>query len=84
MSATQNPIQPILAMRLQSAVALGISLRMLDYLIAQRLLETRRLGRRNLVVYKSLLQFARHAHPFVGQKHVSPDGPDNAPEEGAQ
>ncbi len=42
----------------QAAQALGISLRMVDYLIARGELKTRKVGRRVLLPYESLKQFA--------------------------
>ena len=61
--SSSNYVASILIGRKQSATALGVSLRTLDYLIAQKQLEARRLGRRVLVVRKSLERFAAVNRP---------------------
>jgi len=51
-------LEPILVSKKVSATLLGISVRKLDYLIAEGKLETRNVGRRVLLPYKSLVRFA--------------------------
>ena len=46
------------------AELLSMSVRSIDYYIAQGLLETRRNGTRVLISRDSLLRFARTNHPF--------------------
>lgn len=47
-------LSPILISKASAAGMLGISVRSIDYLIAGKKLETKRLGRRVLVVFTSL------------------------------
>ena len=54
----------ILYARKSAAELLSISVRAIDYYIAQHLLETRRSGSRVLITRASLLSFARKDHPF--------------------
>ena len=58
----------ILGSRRDSARALGISIRMLDYLILRGELRARRIGRRVLLEKSELERFARKDHKtrFVG------------------
>jgi hypothetical protein len=46
-----------------AARMLSISVRSLDYIIAARGLDTRRIGRKVLVPHASLVRFARGDHP---------------------
>ncbi len=57
-------LEPILVSRSQAADLLCISRRSLDYIIASKKLETRRIGRRVLVPYTALKKFAKADHPF--------------------
>jgi excisionase family DNA binding protein len=54
----------LLLPRKEVALALGISLRSVDHLIARRLLPTRRVGRRVLVPVTAIEKFAKEDHPF--------------------
>ena len=49
--------------RKTAAEMLSISVRTLDYLISQRKLETRRIGRKLLIPRESLRRFAAADHP---------------------
>ena len=51
-------LQVLLSKR-EAADALGVSLRMLDYLIARKELSVTRIGRRVLVLRKTVEEFAR-------------------------
>ena len=48
--------------RKEAAFSLGLSVRSVDYLISNRDLETRRVGRKVLVIRESLRLFARGNH----------------------
>ena len=52
----------LLVSRKNAALALGVSVRTVDYLIEQKELESRRIGRRRLVPRASLERFARMDH----------------------
>jgi excisionase family DNA binding protein len=52
-------MEKLLESRQGTASALGISLRMVDYLIAQGKLRARKLGRRTLVPKSEIERFAR-------------------------
>ncbi len=62
--------EPILLSKRESARALSISLRKLEYLIAAKELKVRRIGRRVLVPRRSLEDFARRDHPVRNQFEV--------------
>ena len=48
--------------RKTAARMLSISVRSLDYLIAAKRLDTRRIGKKVLVTHRSLIQFAQENH----------------------
>ena len=80
----KNEIEPILVDKKRTKELLGgLSLRSIDYLIAGQLLETRVLGRRRLIVYRSVVAFAKRDHPgpLAGDHGPAPDTdrPFNAP-----
>jgi hypothetical protein len=58
--------------RKEAAFSLGLSVRSVDYLISNRDLETRRVGRKVLVIRESLRLFARgnHTNPIRPQAVV--------------
>ena len=49
--------------RKTAALMLSISVRSIDYIIAAKGLDTRRIGRKVLVTHASLVRFARGHHP---------------------
>ncbi len=51
-------VKPLLLSKKDSARILGISVRKLDYMIAQGILKTKQIGRRCLLRYSDLLKFA--------------------------
>ena len=55
----------LLVSKKEAARLLGISVSSLDYLIRQRELTIRRLGRRTLIATESLHAYARHDHVRV-------------------
>lgn len=55
-------IRPILVGKRQAAQLLGISLRKIEYLISLKELPMRRCGRRVLIPYKALVEFAKRDH----------------------
>lgn len=61
-------MEPLLLARREAAKALGICLRMLDYLIERGELPARRVGRRVLIPRAALEKFARrdHGSPAAG------------------
>jgi len=62
----------ILVSKREAARLLGISVTSLDYLIRQRELSIRRLGRRTLVSTESLRAYARHDHARVRELTLVP------------
>jgi hypothetical protein len=58
--------------RKSAALALSISVRSLDYLIARKAFTTRRIGRKVLIPLASMLQFAKGDHfgPVNGEEIV--------------
>jgi excisionase family DNA binding protein len=52
----------LLLSKREAAQKLSISVRSIDYLIGNKKLTARRIGRRVLVTYKSVLEFARADH----------------------
>jgi excisionase family DNA binding protein len=51
-------LEPLLVSKKEAAALLGISLRQVDYVIAQGKLRTRRIGRRVLLPFRAVRQFA--------------------------
>ena len=49
--------------RKEAARQLSISVRSLDYLIAAKKLDTRRIGRKTLIPHGELVRFAKGNHP---------------------
>jgi hypothetical protein len=66
-------IEKWLFSRKESAYALGVSTRSVDYLIQQRKLETRRVGAKVLVTRESLRRFAAGDHPEPIRPHEKID-----------
>lgn len=64
----------LLISRREAAIALGVCLRTLDYLIARGELPARRLGRRILIPRSALEQFVRrdHASPAPAGSNSKP------------
>ena len=64
MQATVTPITSsrLLYSRTEAARQLSISVRSLDYLIAGRELETRRIGKKVLIPHASLVRFSQGNH----------------------
>jgi excisionase family DNA binding protein len=63
-----TPVAPIVATRLlydrkEAARQLSISVRSLDYLIAAKELDTRRIGKKILIPHAELVRFAKGNHP---------------------
>lgn len=58
----QPTTERLLYPRKDAAYQLGVSVRTLDYLIARKELETRRIGKKVLVTRKSLTRFANANH----------------------
>ena len=65
-------MEPLLLGRKEAAAALGICLRMLDYMIAHGELAVRRVGRRVLIERRELERFARgiHVTSVVKESHA--------------
>jgi len=58
-----NTLPKVLLSKKEAAQALSISLRSLEYLIAQCLIHTRRIGRRVLIPVAAIEKFAKQNHP---------------------
>jgi hypothetical protein len=69
-STPTQSIQKLLYDRKSAAWALSVSIRSLDYLIADGAFETRRIGRRVLIAAASLRKFAaaNHYGPVCGSE----------------
>lgn len=64
-----SPVEAqILFSRVQASAALGISIRAVDYLIANGSLKTRRIGRRRLIPRVQILQAIRRDLPTIVPK----------------
>ena len=61
--ATVAPLDKLLVCREEAAEILSISVRSVDYLLANRQLTSRRIGSRNLIPMADLRRFARMDHP---------------------
>ena len=61
--ATVAPQNKLLVCREEAAEILSISVRSVDYLLANRQLTSRRIGSRNLIPVADLKRFARMDHP---------------------
>jgi excisionase family DNA binding protein len=74
----------ILVSRRVAANALSISIRKLDYLIAEKEIQVKRIGRRCLIPRRSLEEFARRDHPnHIAMPTANPqqDSADREPNE---
>jgi excisionase family DNA binding protein len=60
-------LQPILISKKDTAVVLSVSVRTVQNLIARKQLPTRRIGRRCMVPYRAVVEFARRDHPSAGE-----------------
>lgn len=58
-----QPATRMLYSRKEVAVQLSISLRSVDYLISNKALNTRRIGKKVLVPHGELVRFSRQDHP---------------------
>lgn len=58
----QNTTERLLYPRKDAAFQLGVSVRTLDYMVAAKQLETRRVGKKVLVTRGSLVKFASANH----------------------
>jgi len=59
---TQDYAPRLLYDRKEAARQLSISVRSLDYLLAQRKFDTRRIGKKVLITHASLIRFAQANH----------------------
>lgn len=72
MTAKSNSLQPpaprLLYSRAEAARQLSISVRSLDYLLASKTFDTRRIGKKVLITHASLIRFSRGDHfgPVAG------------------
>jgi excisionase family DNA binding protein len=57
--------EPILVGKKQAAELLGICVRSLEYIIQQKKLVARKVGRRTLIPYRALQEFARRDTPTI-------------------
>jgi hypothetical protein len=56
------PASRMLYSRIEAARQLSISVRSLDYILAAKQLDTRRIGRKILITHSSLVRFAQGNH----------------------
>jgi excisionase family DNA binding protein len=61
-SAPPQPFEPLLLSRKQASTMLGVSPRTLDYLISNKELTVRRIGKRVLIPLVELRRFSRGDH----------------------
>jgi hypothetical protein len=61
-TVTPYPTTRLLYSRAEAARQLSISVRSLDYLIAGRQLETRRIGKKVLITHASLVRYSQGNH----------------------
>jgi len=64
--------EPLLIGKKAAAQALGISPRSLDNLISSGELKTRRIGRRRLISWRALQEFARSDHMLPRRQDAEP------------
>ena len=62
MDNNTNSRQPLLVSKKEAAALLGVCLRTVDYLLADKQLACVRIGKRVMVKYTSLLSFCRRDH----------------------
>jgi excisionase family DNA binding protein len=62
---TKTSIEPLLVSKRDAAQALGVSVRTLEYLVSMKRIIARRVGRRTLIPYRSLQEFARRDTPTI-------------------
>lgn len=58
-------MEKLLCSKREAAEALGCSVRTIENLIARKALVSRRVGRRRMIVYSALTQFARRDTPII-------------------
>jgi excisionase family DNA binding protein len=69
--------EPILVPRKEAARLLGVSTRMVDYLLAAKELTARRVGRKVLISYRQLQVFARWDHASPSRPNESTSVPSS-------
>ena len=62
---TKTPVEPVLVSKKDAAQALGVSVRTLEYLVNMKRIVARRVGRRTLIPYRALQEFARRDTPTI-------------------
>ena len=81
----KKEFEPILIDKQRGRDVSGLSVRNLEYLFVSGAIETRKIGKRRLIVYKSLLRFLEHDHPEPlshsarKRRSVQPEGAPEAP-----
>jgi hypothetical protein len=71
MDTTKQEIAKLLISKKQAAQATSLSVRSIEYAIARGDIESRVIGRRRLVVYRSLVHFAGRDHPELSGNGAS-------------
>jgi hypothetical protein len=66
-AADDRPVAKLLYSRKDAAFALSVSVRSLDYLIANKQLATKKIGKKVMVSHGELVRFARSDHPNLTQ-----------------
>lgn len=62
MDSSTNTRQPLLVSKKDAAASLGVCLRTVDHLLAEKELACVRIGKRVMIKYSSLVTFCRHDH----------------------
>lgn len=68
----QTTIEPILLGKKETARVLGVCVRTIENLIVSKQLPARKLGRRTLIPYRAVVEFARHDHASSGDARTRP------------
>jgi len=63
MQSSQQPQTPLVVNKREAAALLGVCLRTIDNFIARKELPCRRFGKRVLIPYAALMNFAKRDHP---------------------
>lgn len=58
-------MEKLLCSKREAAEALGCSIRTIENMITRKQLQSRRLGRKRMIPYSALVQFAKRDTPFI-------------------
>ena len=78
----ERQVEPILIDKQRGRDVSNLSIRTLEYRIASGEIETRKIGKRRLIVYKSLVRWLARDHPSriadTAEKHMQPEAEGEA------